>query len=165
MKNIPILLFILFLLFGCKGTTKVDTGSNSIPAQQTAVPGVRSVHIDQTKTFNGLEIKIGEIALEKGKITIGMTVTNTTKDSVRFYPNQKAIVIGKTQLDASLLTGDKVSGELQPGVERSDAIEFDDRDGKIDPATVAAITLKLGPVYSMKTFKNTEVDWQLELPK
>jgi len=169
MKSVNSLLPLLFLVvvLGCNQGTKVNTGaSTSDNASSTKSKGeVRRVTLNQTKVFNELEITIGEIAIESDKVTLGMTIKNNAKDPRTFYPNQHSIVIGKRQLDARMINnGQAVSGEINSGIERSDSLLFEDKETGINPADVKQIGLRLGPVYSMKNFKNVEVNWDLDVP-
>lgn len=163
MKNISVIVVLIIAVLGCKQATKVETGATSSTNQTSSSANIRRVKINQTKNFNGMDLTIGEIAIEPDKVTIGMTVNNKSKDTLAFYPDQHSIVIGKSQLDAEMFgTEGDISGEINAGVERSASITFKG-DGKLNPQEVKQIDLKLGDVLNMKVYKTVECNWTLEI--
>lgn len=169
MKNFPIsLLALVFVVIGCGNSTKVATGptnintSSATTADSSQEP--RRVQVNQTKEFGGLQITLGEIAMEKGKITVGMTIINPTKETKTFYPNQGELVIGSTQMssNAFLDSGD-TSGEIHAGVEKRGSIAFIDENKTVDPATVKQIKFKFGKVYGENIMRSVDADWDLAL--
>lgn len=60
-----------------------------------------------------------------------MTLRNETNDKLTFYPDQGNVVVGNMQLDANMfMTEGKVSGDIQPGVEKSGVVVFTVPEGK-----------------------------------
>ncbi|MGD9629959.1 MAG: hypothetical protein AB7V18_12005 [Pyrinomonadaceae bacterium] len=102
--------------------------------------------------------------MEKGKITVGMTIINPTKETKTFYPNQGELVIGSTQMssNAFLDSGD-TSGEIHAGVEKRGSIAFIDENKTVDPATVKQIKFKFGKVYGENIMRSVDADWDLAL--
>jgi hypothetical protein len=120
MKNNPLIFtFLLFLILGCNQTTKVNTG-NTATSTAPESKNIKRFQINQTKTCGGLDITVGEIAIESDKITVGMSAVNKSKNVLSFFPDQKNLVIGTRQLDVNMFLGEgKISGEIQPNVEKT----------------------------------------------
>lgn len=170
-------------LTACGESSSVSTEENK-PAttQQTQEQGQTSTQQDQvspteqnddtkkvsiSKDFrvNGLDISLGEAGIKSDGISLGMTIRNTTKNKLTFYPDQGNIVVGNMQLEANMFLNDgDVSGEIQPGVEKSGIITFKVPDGKtLDPNEITSIQLHLGNIMNHKTFESKEFDQALQV--
>mgnify|MGYP003393085867 CR=1 FL=1 len=161
--KLPIFLLLVAIL-GCGNSTSVNTGSKQ-PVSVANTSSVRRVNINQTKTFGGLDVTIGEIAIEPGKITVGMTLKNPTKETLTAFPDQGDLLIGSKQLESNLFmaTG-KLGGEIHAGIEKSGSLAFLDPNNSVDPSTLTSIDLKLGTVYGKSLMKTTDVHWTIGLP-
>ena len=157
MRYTPFLV-LLFVVLGCGNSTKVATGSNTPPAN--SYPAKRFT-INQTKTFSGLSVTVGEIAFETGKITVGVTLRNDTKDTLTAYPDQGQLVEGKHQVEANLImTNGDLSGDIHSGVEKAGSIAFIDNEHLVEPS--GDITLMLGKVFTPR-LNSTEIKFPLTL--
>lgn len=169
MKNMIFVALILALVLGCSNSTKVSTGNSVATASNSTSPSdstsIRRVLINQTKNFNGLDVTIGEIALEKGKITVGITLNNNTKETMTTYPDQGEIIIGRIQLDNNMFSdsGD-LGGEIHAGVEKQGTLAFLDSQSAVDMAAVKEIDFRLGTVYGKNFMKQQEIKWPVQIP-
>lgn len=161
-KLLPILILLIAGL-GCSNTTKVSTGPSDT-AQPGSSTDTRRYTINQTKSFGNLEMTIGEIAVEKGKVTIGVTMVNKSKETLTCYPDQGELVVGKIQYDSNLLqsTGG-LGGEIHPGVEKRGNMAFYDQNESLSLDDVNQINLRLGTVYGDNILRSTKIDWTINL--
>lgn len=104
----------------------------------------------------GLEISITEIKVERNRIAARLKITNTTKNVIAIYPNQKSVVIGTTQFNADLRSGLEVSGEIEPGVIKSDTIIYQNEQQTINPNEFSLLKFNFGTAYNMKTYKSSD---------
>jgi len=92
---------------------------------------MNSANVSGEIVCGGLSITVGEIAIESDKITVGLTAVNKSKDLLSFYLDQKNLVIGTRQLDVNMFLGEgKISGEIQPNVEKTAALVYLDKRQK-----------------------------------
>lgn len=151
---------LLLLVIGCGTGSRISTA----PTSGTPFGIDRRVKVGQTKTFNRLEITIQEVYFKQNFAFVDMKIVNTGKNPLAFYPNQKSVVVGKHQLDAIFLNnGTEVSGEFQPGVERTGTVGFEDKSKQADFKSANQIDLRFGDVIDTKIYKSEEVNWTIEL--
>jgi len=147
---------LIVTLTGCGEPSGVKTGAESDSAK---------VAVNKEFSVNGLKITIGEVQVKKERILVGMTIKNETSDKLTFYPDQGSAVVGSMQLDANMfMTEGDVSGDIQPGVEKSGVVVFTTPEGKtLTPEEVTSIALHLGNVYNEKSFEAKPFDTTLSL--
>lgn len=161
-KLIGLIVAVLLVIVGiqaCNSDSEVSTGDGTQTQQETKVPKntLKKSFNDKT-VINGLEVTIGEIQVKEKEVKVGMTINNTTGNTLSFYPDHGSVVIGSMQLEANMfLTEGDVSGDIHPGVSKSGVVTFTVPEGKtIDISTVNEIKLHLGQVSNMDsmTFKD-----------
>ncbi|HWO95762.1 MAG TPA: hypothetical protein VNM45_05390 [Bacillus sp. (in: firmicutes)] len=103
--------------------------------------------------------------LKKNKVVVGMTVKNTTKDKLSFFPDQGNVVIGNLQLDADLFNGKgNVGGDIQAGVSKSGVVEYAVPDGKsLDVDKVKEVQLHFGDIFNEKSMDAKPFDQVIKL--
>lgn len=155
---------LIVTLTGCGEPSGVKTGAESDSAK-VAVNKEFKVAVNKEFSVNGLKITIGEVQVKKERILVGMTIKNETSDKLTFYPDQGSAVVGSMQLDANMfMTEGDVSGDIQPGVEKSGVVVFTTPEGKtLTPEEVTSIALHLGNVYNEKSFEAKPFDTTLSL--
>ncbi len=160
---------IIITLIGCGAPSGVKTGSegsSTKPETSTKqAENAKKVAVNKEFTVNGLKVVIGEVKVEEKRILVGMTIKNETNDKLSFYPDQGNVVVGNMQLDANMfMTEGKVSGDIQPGVEKSGVVVFMAPEGKtLSPKEVTSITLHLGNVFNENSFSSKSFDVTLTL--
>ncbi len=81
-----------------------------------------------------------------------------------FYPDQKNLVIGTRQVDANMFLGrGKISGEIQPNVEKSASLVYLDNDKTLNQSAIKQITFHFGDVTNMKQFQTSPCDLDVQL--
>jgi len=158
---ITVVVLVVGGIQACNSSSGVNTGDGTQTQQETQVPkNTLKKLFNETSVVNGLEITIGEIQVKEKEVKVGMTVKNTTSNTLSFYPDQGSVVIGSTQLEANLfLTEGDVSGEIYAGVSKSGVVTFTVPEGKtIDIATVNEVTLHLGQIFNMDTIAAKDYD-------
>jgi len=160
---------IIVTLTGCGAPSGVKTGSEgtSTKAETSSkqAENTKKVAVNKEFTVNALKVVIGEVKVEEKRILVGMTLRNETNDKLTFYPDQGNVVVGNMQLDANMfMTEGKVSGDIQPGVEKSGVVVFTVPEGKtLSPKEVTSIALHLGNVFNEKSFSSKSFDVTLTL--
>lgn len=103
--------------------------------------------VNQGFNVQSLSIGVGQVLVLPEGVKVGVTIRNDGTQPVDFYPDQgTSAVIDSRQLDsAPLATDGDVSGNYQPGAERTGGILFPTPEGQpIDPNEVKQIKLILG---------------------
>lgn len=160
---------LIVTLTGCGEPSGVKTGAESDSAKSEAQSkpeeNTKKVAVNKEFSVNGLKITIGEVQVEKERILVGMTIKNETSDKLTFYPDQGSAIVGSMQLDANMfMTEGDVSGDIQPGVEKSGVVVFTTPEGKtLTPEEVTSIALHLGDVFNEKSFEAKPFDTTLSL--
>jgi hypothetical protein len=160
------LLFLCLVVLGCGSSPTVRTSSNGGQLPQSPERGqIRRVSVDDSSSFNGLKVTVGEVALLPGQIVMGMTIENTTNETLTAYPDQGNIVVGNTQYEASMFEGSgKLGGEIHAGVQKQGSIVFNDPNATLDYLTIQSLDLRLGRVYGKRYPRPTEISWTVKLP-
>jgi len=168
---LPFSILLIGLLTACGGvedsesastesveTNEEQTESNEVETQEESKEdGGGKIEVNETYSVNGLDITIENIEITDRKLKVGMTIANTEDTTKTFYPDQGAIVIGSTQIDANMFeTEGDISGDIFGGVEKSGTVVFYIDESGINFDEVDEITLRFGDVFDDETFNAKE---------
>ncbi|MFY4777302.1 hypothetical protein [Metabacillus sp. RGM 3146] len=107
----------------------------------------------------GMKVSLGKIVVNSDKITVEMSLENTTDKVLNFYPDGGTATIGDMQLTAQMsdATG-KIGGETKGGKKQTGTLVFSAPEGeKIDSKTLKNINLDFGDVSSEDYLKTKHV--------
>lgn len=139
-------------------TNEEQTESNEVETQEEGSEDDNGIiEVNETYSVNGLDITIENIEITDRKLKVGMTIANTEDTTKTFYPDQGAVIIGSTQIDADMFeTEGDVSGDVFGGVEKSGTVVFYIDESGINFDEVDEITLRFGDVFDDESFEAKE---------
>src|SRR5690554_1695372 len=116
---------------------------------EIADDGIRK--IDELFHVNGLDVLIESIEFKRNELDIYVRITNVSDNTLSFYPDQGAIVVGNRQIDADFWGSDgSLAGEIYSGVEKEGFVPFE--VGELNADEIEDIRLMLGQVYNEDTY-------------
>ena len=120
---------------------------------EIADDGIRK--IDELFHVNGLDVLIESIEFKRNELDIYVRITNVSDNTLSFYPDQGAIVIGNRQIEADFWGSDgSLAGEIYSGVEKEGVLTYE--VGELNADEIEDIRLMFGQVYDEDAYNGEE---------